>query len=257
VHPTREFARRHFGCAYGKTEAWVILDTKGAEPLVHIGFHREVQADELADWTSRQDRAAILSHLNALTVSPGDTVYVPAGTPHAIGAGVFCLELQEPTDFSLMLEWSGFDGLDTANASLGLDAETARECVRHEAITPSELDWLRGRAGRTAVGAGGIEQLFPQDADAFFRAERIRASALRPARLDAGFSVLVGLHGQGSLHSESQTLEIRRGATLVVPHSAGALEVRGPVVLLRCRPPSVAAALAGGLIPVLDPGATL
>jgi hypothetical protein len=35
-------------------------------------------------------------------------VLVPAGTPHAIGAGVLLVELQEPTDLSVLLEWAGF-----------------------------------------------------------------------------------------------------------------------------------------------------
>ena len=33
---------------------------------------------------------------------------VPAGLPHAIDPGVFPVELQEPTDFSVLLEWEGF-----------------------------------------------------------------------------------------------------------------------------------------------------
>jgi hypothetical protein len=40
---------------------------------------------------------------------------VPAGLPHAIDPGLFLVELQEPTDFSVLLEWEGFaaDGAET------------------------------------------------------------------------------------------------------------------------------------------------
>ena len=46
----------------------------------------------------------------------GDAVLCPAGVPHAIGAGVFLVEIQEPTDFSVLLEYDGFalDGRPTA-----------------------------------------------------------------------------------------------------------------------------------------------
>ena len=48
----------------------------------------------------------MLDHLHRLPVRAGDGILVPAGQPHAIGAGVFVVEAQEPTDFSILLEWS-------------------------------------------------------------------------------------------------------------------------------------------------------
>ena len=39
---------------------------------------------------------------------PGDRVFVPAGLPHAIGDGILLVELQEPSDLSVLLEWTGF-----------------------------------------------------------------------------------------------------------------------------------------------------
>ena len=46
VHPTREYASRHLGCAYGKTEAWYILE---AEPgaAIYKGVHQGVTPGQL------------------------------------------------------------------------------------------------------------------------------------------------------------------------------------------------------------------
>jgi len=114
VHPDRSFASRHLGCRYGKTEGWVVLGTSGSEACVYLGFREPVPAQTLTRWVDEQDEAALLGALHRIPVAAGDTVLVPAGVPHAIGAGVFVLELQEPTDLSVLLEWKGYDLADPA-----------------------------------------------------------------------------------------------------------------------------------------------
>jgi mannose-6-phosphate isomerase len=244
VHPGRGFAQRHLGCRSGKTEAWVIIAAEGSEARVHLGFTRDIEAAELDGWMKQQDGAALLGSLHALDVQPGDAVLVPAGLPHAIGGGIFCVEVQEPTDFSVMLEWAGFAGLDPRQARLGLDADLARECVQRKALSSAGLEHLRRAA---AVPRNGVERLFPDDADGFFRAERIR-SATADVELDAGFAILIVLEGQGQLETAAgDSLVVRRGSTILIPHAAGTTTLSGAVAAVRCRPPSVAAALAAGL----------
>ncbi len=246
VHPARPFAQRHLGCRYGKTEAWIVLAAKGDEARVHLGFTRDVEAAELDGWMAAQDTRAMLASLHAVNVKAGDALLVPAGLPHAIGAGIFCLELQEPTDFSVMLEWDGFE-LDPAAARLGPDAELARECVQRGALSPERLESLRSYAARSSSSHSGVERLLTEEADGFFRAERIRP-ALAPVSLDPAFAIVVVLAGEGQLDSErGGTLGLQRGSTALIPHAAGKTVLSGSLEALRCRPPSVQAALAGGL----------
>jgi mannose-6-phosphate isomerase len=54
--------------------------------------------------------------------------------------------------------------------------------------------------------------------------------------LDPGFAILVGLAGDGTLATEAGDLPFARGSTVLVPHAAGAGELRGEVEGLRCRP---------------------
>ena len=107
-HPGREFAARELGLAHGKTEAWLIVE---ADPgaSVHVGFAREVALDEVRGWMEAQDSGAMLGAMQELPVTAGDAVFVPAGVPHAIGAGILMVEVQEPTDLSVLLEWEGFE----------------------------------------------------------------------------------------------------------------------------------------------------
>src|SRR5206468_12240927 len=127
VHPDRDFARTHLASRYGKTEAWLVLDAE-PEAVVHIGFSSDVSSAELRSWVADQDVAAMLAATNRVAVRPGDAVLCPAGTPHAIGAGILLLELQEPTDLPIMLETEGLP-IPPEDATLGLPLETALSCV--------------------------------------------------------------------------------------------------------------------------------
>ncbi len=226
VHPDDDFARRHLLGHTGKTEAWIVL---AAEPgaRVHLGFRAAVEPSELAGWVAAQDRAALLSALHSVEVGPGDTVYVPAGLPHAIGAGILLLELQQAADLSLLLEYAGFAIDGAREGHLGLGFDTALGCVRHDALSAAALDELRGRWDDAHV--------FPAAADEFFRADRFAGDV--DTVLDPGFSVLVVTAGAGRLTVDGGALDLGTGATIAVPYAAGAVRVRGELDLLRCRPP--------------------
>ena len=111
VHPNRQFASAHLGCPFGKTEAWVVLDVPSDGGTVFVGTTRPVRRAEWAEFVEDQAIDVMLELLHPVRVDVGDGVLVPASTPHCIDAGVFVLELQEPTDFSVLLEWDGF-GID-------------------------------------------------------------------------------------------------------------------------------------------------
>jgi mannose-6-phosphate isomerase len=218
VHPDDAFAREALGSPYGKTEAWIVIATEGAAATVHVGLRDDVSAATLERWVRDQDGAAMLDALNTLELEEGDTILVPAGTPHAIEAGVLILELQQPTDLSILLEWEGFASGEE-EASLGLGWEVALACVDRSATDP---DRLRGRR-------------LPAEATPFFRAERIEAAA----ELGRGFAILVFTEGAGMLHSEEgEPLRVGRGDTVLVPWSAGYCRLEGEAAALACRPPT-------------------
>lgn len=236
-HPSREFARRHLDCPFGKTEAWVIAEVRTAEPFVHLGFRHDVEPATLADWVSSQDTEAILGATNRLPAAVGDSILVPAGIPHAIGEGVFLVELQEPTDLSVLLEWKGFDIDGARDGHLELGFEAALACVDRSGWPASRLGRLR--AGRGERQAEGVERLFPPEADPFFRAERIHPRDA--ATLPAGFSILVVTGGSGTLSWGQRGLGVGRGDTVLIPFGAGDCSLDGAVEAIRCLPPDPAA----------------
>jgi mannose-6-phosphate isomerase len=87
---------------------------------VHLGFSRDVDAEELGAWIKTQNIHAMIETTNTLAVQPGDAIYCPAGLPQAIGAGVFFAETQEPTDFAVLFEWQGFNLDGPSDGQMGL-----------------------------------------------------------------------------------------------------------------------------------------
>lgn len=229
AHPSREFATAHLDCDHGKTEAWIVLV---AEPgaTVWVGFRDELSPDELVGLVDAQDER-LLAALNPIEVTAGDAVLVPAGQPHAIGEGVLILELQEPTDFSVMLEHERF-GLELDHAFLGLDRPLALRSVDHGPVDAARLASLR-RRWSDVEGSGPA---LPDEASAYFRAEVVRP-VTGDVTVDAAYAAVVVVRGSGTITSGHGTREVRTGDVLLVPHAAGDVTVSGDVTLIRCMPP--------------------
>jgi mannose-6-phosphate isomerase len=237
-HPNREFARRHLDSPWGKTEAWIIVSVRTNQPAVHLGFRHDVDRATLDRWVSSQDAHSMLAAMHRVVVGAGDVVLVPAGLPHAIGEGIFLVELQEPTDLSVLLEWEGFDIDGASEGHLGLGMDVALACVDRTAWGEMELASLTG-GGRVPEVRPGVREILPVEADSFFRAELLRPD-LAPASsspLPAEFSILVVTRGQGRLAHSGGVMPLQRGATVLVPFAAGDCVLAGPVEAVRCLPP--------------------
>jgi mannose-6-phosphate isomerase len=162
-------------------------------------------------------------------VRAGDAIFVPAGTPHAINEGVLIVELQQPSDMSVLLEWEGFGIADEDEATLGLGWDVALQCVERAARDPAPL------RGPAPPPNEPVARLLPEAADPFFRAERLAPAPI--AALDRGFAILVVTEGEGALLPESgEPLAVRRGDTVLVPWAAGVCHLEGDLVAIGARP---------------------
>jgi mannose-6-phosphate isomerase len=236
AHPDRAFAHRHLGVNHGKTEAWLIVETRSPPATVYLGFAEDVGPRELADWVEGQDGERMLGALNELEVEPGDLIFVPAGTPHAIGEGIFLVEVQEPSDLSVVLEWRGFQVDGVRDGHLGLGFDTALGCIRRAAVGADELARLIRKTAAVPASRPGVRSLLPPAASVFFKAERLQP---RPTvSLEPAFAILVVVDGEGQLVSEDgETLRLTRGETALVTYAAGSTELRGAIDAIRCLPP--------------------
>jgi len=225
AHPGTDFAARELARPHGKAEAWYVVDGGS----VGVGFREEVTADVLRRWVDAQLTQALFGLLHTVDVQAGDTVFVPQGTPHALGEGTFVVEVQEPEDLSILLEWDGFDvdGAEEGHLTLGFDR--ALEAVNRSAWSADDVEALVTRASAS--------ELLPLAAAEYFRLELLDASS-GAREAEAGFSILVALTGSGTVaDGAGRATEVTAGDTLLLPFSAGAITVSGALSVLRCRPP--------------------
>jgi mannose-6-phosphate isomerase len=102
VHPDDEYAEKHHH-SLGKTEAWYVLEAQPGAKL-GVGFRKPLSPDKLREAAQSGEIERLLDWRK---VKEGDVRYLPAGTVHAIGAGVTICEIQENSDITYRLQLHG------------------------------------------------------------------------------------------------------------------------------------------------------
>lgn len=117
VHPNDEQARSLEGEPRGKTEAWVVLHAEAGAQLV-IGLRDGTTSAELAEAIRCNRLEEFLVYVN---VNPGDVLFIPANTIHALGPGLLIYEIQQASDVTYRLYDWGRLGLDGQPRALHID----------------------------------------------------------------------------------------------------------------------------------------
>ena len=92
VHPNDEQAAPE----RGKTEMWYIIEALPNAEIIY-GFNRKITREEFRE---RIEKGTLLEVVNRIKVKKGDVFFVPAGTIHAIGAGILIAEVQQNSDIT-------------------------------------------------------------------------------------------------------------------------------------------------------------
>jgi mannose-6-phosphate isomerase len=206
VHPDDDYAARHEAEAggLGKTEMWYAVAAEaGTEVLVGFnpGVDKKTVRRSIVDDT-------IENCLRRLPVSAGDTIYVPAGTVHAIGPGQIFCEIQEYSDLTYRL--FDYNRADAQGNRRELHVEKALDVIRFD---------QRG-AGKTrpfVQNVGPIELSYLA-ACRYFATERWRF--LEPVELASSedhFDVLIFLAGRGEIVVGGYRRDFQHGEAWFVP----------------------------------------
>jgi mannose-6-phosphate isomerase len=230
-HPDQSFAKEKLHMNHGKTEAWIILEAPvGAR--VGVGFNRQMSKAEVAALVKAHNSQGLLDSLVFKEVRVGDAVFVPAGIAHAIESGIFVLELQEPTDLSILLEWDGFAVDGDKDGHLNLGYETALDALRLSPLSQSEDKEI---VSRFESSASKSHPIFKSVADSFFRADYLTGD---DKKVEAGFGIFLALTGGGQLVFENtDRLDVKAGDAIVIPYCAGSFTVKNCAGILS-RPPA-------------------
>jgi mannose-6-phosphate isomerase len=237
AHPTREWARRHLGSPFGKTEAWILLDTPGdGLEAAHagIGFVPGIERAWFADAVRQHDNTAIRGSLHRTDIRPGEVYVAHAGVPHFLGPRVSFIEVQEPSDHIVIPETAGDD---EAGPTMGLGWELALDMINYSGTT-AEHAFARARQDprlvRTSHGSREV-RLFNDDILQFFDATALEVADEIDVD-DGRISIAVVVSGDGFFDGDFGSQPITRGETFALPASLSMCvrAGRNPVRVVRC-----------------------
>lgn len=139
-HPTVEYAKKSFNSNFGKTECWYMLDTE-EDAYIFLGFKKGITKEKWIRLYEEQNIDDMLDCLNRFSVQKGDLWFVDGGVPHAIGAGCFMIELQEPSDLMVIPERKTPSGcvLDERKIHGGLGFEKMFDCYEYIGYSENEI----------------------------------------------------------------------------------------------------------------------
>ena len=95
VHPDDSFALSREG-QYGKTEMWIVLEREEGA-FLYFGFQKDYTEEEIRRAIEAENFPSLLCKV---MVEPGDVFFIPAGTVHAIGAGILLAEVQQNSNLT-------------------------------------------------------------------------------------------------------------------------------------------------------------
>ena len=199
VHPDDAYARVHENGGNGKTEMWHVA---GAEPgaKVALGLSAELSPEAFAAACERGD----IEHLlNWIPARAGDTFFTPAGTIHAIGAGLTICEIQQVSDTTYRLyDWGRKD---------------------------RELHLEKGKAVSDLRQHEGGACPLPVECE-YFRTERVAVSGSVVCPSPERNTILVAISGEGMIGGEAftagQAFEVAAGTDEFEIVSADAVFLR-------------------------------
>ena len=221
VHPDDSLGRR-LANDNGKTETWVIVH---AEPgsKIYAGLKHGTTRETMA---AAIEAGAVESLLHSFEARAGDCILIPAGTVHAIGAGVVLAEFQQMSDATFRLhDWDrvGLDGrprpLHIAESLEAIDYEAGPVVPMATTLEP--------------IPGGTRERLSRSE---YFSLERLTLHAPTMVGDPDRFTILLGIEGTAEIRSGGATASIGLGQTMLLPASIGPCEVtpKGPATLLTC-----------------------
>ncbi|MEK3827828.1 MULTISPECIES: type I phosphomannose isomerase catalytic subunit [Paenibacillus] len=221
VHPTDDYKALPPG-ELGKTEMWYVLDAKPGAHIIY-GLNEGVDREELR---KALENGTVMDTLRQVPVEAGDTFFIPAGTVHALCAGVVVAEIQQNSDTTYRIYDYNRPGLDGKPRELHVEDSlnvTAYEGAGATTMKTSNTvpgEWLQLASCPYFVVEKGVVT------------ERWDLSTTPDS-----FTILVVCEGEGALEwsgsEEGEQLTLKAGQCYLLPANLGNYTLSGNTTVLR------------------------
>lgn len=217
VHPNDDYEGLPKG-ELGKTEMWYVLDAKPGAKIIY-GLKDGVTREDLAQ-AVEEDR--IMDTLFEVPVSPGDTFYIPAGTVHALCAGVLVAEIQQNSDTTYRLYDYNRPGLDGKPRELHVEDSLNVIAYEDSGATRMTTELQADNTWLTIA------------ASPYFLVEKGRTGGSWALETNGdSFVIHVVCEGAGALRWSGGELAVKPGDCFLIPANLGAYSFEGSLTMLR------------------------
>lgn len=222
VHPDDEYAQAHAG-ELGKTECWYVLEAaEGAE--IYYGHHAQTR-EELAELIKAEKWDQLL---RKVPVKAGDFFYVPAGTIHALGAGVMVLETQQSSDTTYRLY--DFDRVDATTGKLrDLHIEDSINVTTVPSVDPKlEITTEKFEAATiTTLVEAPHFSVYKWSLDGGYAQFH---------RHDVPYTLATVIDGQATLSVDGMVYPLKKGDSFILPADVEDWTIQGHIDLIASHP---------------------
>lgn len=186
VHPEDEYSRKYEN-DNGKTECWYIVDAKEDASLIcgiKDGLDREAFAKII-------EEGKVEENLKKISVKPGDMIYIPAGTVHAIEGGLKLIEVQQSSDVTYRLyDWG---------RPREIHVEKSLDVIDYE-----------------GKNNGGKIDNFTKLETPYFTVEKVAVNGEYTGKVDTKFHAYTVIEGNGVVTTEGEKVEIAKEETVYI-----------------------------------------
>ncbi|MCG1034798.1 type I phosphomannose isomerase catalytic subunit [Polaribacter sargassicola] len=247
VHPDKEYARTVFNSEFGKTESWYVLNTReinGEKPVVYMGFKKHVTKDIWRTHFENQDIQGMLDCLHKIEVKPGDAFMIYGGVPHAIGAGCFLMEVQEPTDYTMRVEKTTPAGLKIGPELIhqGVGEEKMLECFHYDTFTMEEAldEWKIAPEVLDSSNDFTLKTLFNKKHTNCFGLNELLLDGQHTIKGNSCFYVAVIYSGNGTITCNGKEYDYKQGDEIFISAAISEITFNSKIAskILLCYPPS-------------------
>ncbi len=200
VHPNDQYAQKMVPPDLGKTEAWYVISAQ-AGAVLYAGLKAGVSRYALAEAIAN---GVIEDCLHVIEPKAGDCVFIPAGTVHALGAGLLVAEIQQSSNTTFRLyDWNRVD-----------DKGKSREL--HIAQSLEVIDFERGPISLQvpqATSDSSRHRLVQCDKFTLDRIDRSTQQVLGDSR----FHYLTAPYGGVLIEHDGETVELASGESVLAP----------------------------------------
>ena len=212
VHPDDSFALSREG-QYGKTEMWIVLEREEGA-FLYFGFQKDYTEEEIRRAIEEENFPSLLCKV---MVEPGDVFFIPAGTVHAIGAGILLAEVQQNSNLTYRVY--DYGRKDAQGNTRELHVEKALEVMNRKQLSAYRQEAFKKQgkkpvgekaAGESATGeevAGKNVYLEQIGSCEYFTVDRLflEENAFYSGKLtEESFLSLLVLEGEGVLTAETK-----------------------------------------------------